>query len=171
MTRSHHRYSLLGSAALVALLTACGGRAGDGADSAAATLDTTAAPAPASGMIDPGSATREQLLAVRGMTPAAADAVVSARPYATMLDVDRALAPHLSEAQRDTVYAVMWKPIDLNTASADEILLIPGVGSRMRHEFEEYRPYNSMAKFRREIGKYVKADEVARLEKYVMIRQ
>ena len=49
-------------------------------------------------------------------------------------------------------------------------LLIPGVGPRMRHEFEEYRPYTSMEQFRREIGKYVDKNEVARLEQYVMIR-
>jgi DNA uptake protein ComE-like DNA-binding protein len=68
------------------------------------------------------------------------------------------------------VYTRLWQPIDLNTASGDEILLIPGVGPRMRHEFEEYRPYRSMEQFRREIGKYVKPEEVARLERYVAIR-
>ena len=41
----------------------------------------------------------------------------------------------------------------------------------MVHEFEEYRPYASMDQFRREIGKYVDEDEVARLERYVEIRQ
>jgi len=40
----------------------------------------------------------------------------------------------------------------------------------MRHEFEEYRPYTSIEQFRREIGKYVDKAEVARLEKYVMIK-
>jgi hypothetical protein len=40
----------------------------------------------------------------------------------------------------------------------------------MRHEFEEYRPYTSIAQFRREIGKYVDSTEVARLERYVMVR-
>jgi hypothetical protein len=40
----------------------------------------------------------------------------------------------------------------------------------MRHEFEEYRPYTGMEQFRREIGKYVDDEEVARLERYVMIR-
>jgi hypothetical protein len=40
----------------------------------------------------------------------------------------------------------------------------------MLHEFEEYRPYQSIEKFRREIGKYVKPDEVARLERYVTIK-
>jgi hypothetical protein len=40
----------------------------------------------------------------------------------------------------------------------------------MQHEFEEYRPYQSIEKFRREIGKYVNPQEVARLERYVTIR-
>jgi DNA uptake protein ComE-like DNA-binding protein len=59
--------------------------------------------------------------------------------------------------------------LNLNTASKDEILLIPGVGNRMLHEFEEYRPYKTLAQFRREIGKYVKDDELARLESYVFV--
>jgi hypothetical protein len=40
---------------------------------------------------------------------------------------------------------------------------------RMAHEFEEYRPYTSLEQFRREIGKYVDAAEVARLESYVTL--
>ena len=40
----------------------------------------------------------------------------------------------------------------------------------MAHEFEEYRPYVDMDQFRREIGKYVDEDEVARLERYVAIK-
>ena len=86
-----------------------------------------------------------------------------------MVDADKVLAKSLSEKQRDSVYARVWIPIDLNTASAAEILLIPGVGPRMRHEFEEYRPYTSMEQFRREIGKYVDRNEVARLESYVTL--
>jgi hypothetical protein len=39
----------------------------------------------------------------------------------------------------------------------------------MLHEFKEYRPYTSMEQFRKEIGKYVGEDEVARLERYVTI--
>ena len=68
------------------------------------------------------------------------------------------------------LYAVAFIPIDLNTATRAEILLIPGVGRRMAHEFEEYRPYKAMAQFRREMGKYVDKEEVARLERYVTIK-
>ena len=63
------------------------------------------------------------------------------------------VSAHVAEDGFDAVYSTLWVPIDLNTATGDEILLIPGVGARMQHEFEEYRPYTSMAQFRREIGK------------------
>ena len=135
-------------------------------DSAAATATTSGA------MLDPNTATKEQLAAVPGMTAAAADALVAGRPYQDMVAVDQALAKSIASADaRKQVYAKLWKPIDLNTASKEEILLIPGVGNRMQHEFEEYRPYRNIEQFRREIGKYVDEEEVARLERYVTIRQ
>jgi DNA uptake protein ComE-like DNA-binding protein len=141
-------------------------------DSAAAAATTAPAADAASrgAMLDPNNATREQLVAVQGMTPAAADAIVAGRPYADMVAVNTVLAKQLDDAARKQVYAKVWKPIDLNTAKGEEILLIPGVGPRMRHEFEEYRPYKSIEQFRREIGKYVDKTEVARLEQYVTIR-
>ena len=130
----------------------------------------TAATTPAAGaMLDPNAATKEQLVAVPGMTAAAADALIAGRPYQDMVAVDKALASLGADA-RKTVYAKVWKPIDLNSAKGEEILLIPGVGPRMRHEFEEYRPYKNIEQFRREIGKYVDKAEVARLEQYVTIK-
>ena len=170
--------------ALCALLAACGGDSEPEADNtqgpatsvgpaatdspAAATADAPA-PAPAStAFLDPNTASREELLAVPGLTPALADAVIAGRPYQDMRGVNARLAG-LSEQQRDSVYTRLWKPLDLNTASAEEIELIPNVGARMRHEFEEYRPYRGIEQFRREIGKYVDPAEVARLERYVTI--
>ena len=61
-------------------------------------------------------------------------------------------------------------PVNINTASDAEILRIPGVGPRMLREFKEYRPWTSTEQFRREIGKYVDKAEVARLEKYIVIK-
>ena len=75
-----------------------------------------------------------------------------------------------SRAKRDSLYERMFKPLDLNTASKEEIMLIPGVGEKMQHEFEEYRPYTDIERFRREIAKYVADSTVKRYEKYVTIR-
>ncbi|HYG08614.1 MAG TPA: hypothetical protein VD835_01440 [Pyrinomonadaceae bacterium] len=60
--------------------------------------------------------------------------------------------------------------LNLNTASDSEFLAqIPGLGNRMVHEFEEYRPYKSVQQFRREMGKYVKPEQIAEYEKYVYV--
>jgi len=137
---------------------------------AAAPAAPAAPTAPAGAFLDPDQATRDELLAVPGFDAALADAVVAGRPYADMTAVDKVLAGRLGEPQRDSVYTRLWKPLDLNKASREEILLVPGVGNRMAHEFEEYRPYRNIEQFRREIGKYVDQAEVARLERYVAIR-
>jgi len=122
------------------------------------------------GFLDPNTASREELASLPGMDSTAVNAVISGRQFDDMLAVDRALASHLTEAERDSLYTRVWIPINLNTASDQEILLIPGVGNRMLREFKEYRPYNSIERFRREIGKYVDSAEVARLERYVTIQ-
>jgi radical SAM superfamily enzyme with C-terminal helix-hairpin-helix motif len=63
----------------------------------------------------------------------------------------------------------VFLPLNLNTASRAEILLIPGMTDDMAYEFEEYRPYTAMRQFQQEIGKYVDDAEVARLEQYVFV--
>jgi DNA uptake protein ComE-like DNA-binding protein len=140
-------------------------------DSAAAVTSTDAATtgsiATAGGMLDPNSATKEQLATLPGMNAAVADALIAGRPYADMTAVDKALGSKVSD--KKALYVRLWKPIDLNKASKDEMKLIPGVGDRMAHEFEEYRPWKGVDQFRREIGKYVDKAEVARLEQYVSI--
>lgn len=181
------RASALFAAVLVSLAACGGGDEASEGNETAPPADAAPAPAPAPApaaapaapatdaaanttFLDPNQATEEQLLTVPGFDAALAQAVVQGRPYADMTAVDRILSPRLSEEQRDAVYSRLWTPIDLNTASKEEILLIPGVGNRMQHEFEEYRPYRNIEQFRREIGKYVEEEEVARLERYVTIR-
>ena len=60
--------------------------------------------------------------------------------------------------------------LNLNTAAGNEFSAkIPNFPSNMVREFLEYRPYVSIQQFRREIGKYVSKEEVARLERYVTV--
>lgn len=121
-------------------------------------------------LLNPNAASEKELLSAPNMNEALVKALVAKRPYKTMLDVHAQLSPTLSKEQLTQLYGRLFLPLDLNTASREEILLVPGVGARMAHEFEEYRPYKSIAQFRKEIGKYVNQDEVARLEKYVALK-
>ena len=122
------------------------------------------------GLLNANLATAEQLSAVPGVGAALAEAVVEARPFLRVSELHEVVAAHVSEDDFDAVYRAVWVPIDLNDVSDEEILLIPGVGARMLHEFEEYRPYRALAQFHREIGKYVDDEELARLAQYVYVR-
>jgi DNA uptake protein ComE-like DNA-binding protein len=121
------------------------------------------------GLTDPNLAERADLLALRHMTDALADAIVDARPILSATALNEVVATALSEEQRAELYGRIFRQINLNAASEAEIMLIPGMTPRMAHEFEEYRPYTSLEQFRREIGKYVDDEEVARLEQYVFV--
>ena len=118
---------------------------------------------------DPNLADRAALRMLPHVSDALADAIVAARPFKTATALNDVVAKTLNDAQRAELYARLFRQINLNTASRDEIMLIPGMTSRMAHEFEEYRPYTSLEQFRREIGKYVDTNEVARLEQYVFV--
>lgn len=118
---------------------------------------------------DANTAPEAEVAAMPHLTAALAAELVAARPFASATAYDAFLAPKLTKEQRAELYARLWVHIDLNSAPREEIALIPGMGPRMIREFLEYRPYASMAVFRREIGKYVSADEVARLEQYTFV--
>ncbi len=91
------------------------------------------------------------------------------RPYTSISQFRREIGKYVSEEEVSRYEKYIFVPVNLNTASKAEILTIPGVGNKMLHEFEEYRPYKSIEQFRREIGKYVNEDELARLERYVTL--
>lgn len=135
---------------------------------AAAAAATAAAPVAPAGMVNPTTASQPEIVAA-GVADSLAGAIVAARP-ANMLAVDKMLARTYAKPRRDSIYAHLWIPLDLNKATRAEILMVPGVGAKMAHEFEEYRPWTSIEQFRREIGKYVDKTEVARLEQYVAIK-
>lgn len=103
------------------------------------------------------------------MSDSLALAVIAGRPYGSMLGLDRVLARHMTSAWRDSVYTRVWIPFDLNTASSDEIMLIPGVDTRLRQEIEEHRPYDGVEEFRRDIGAQLGREETARLERYILL--
>jgi DNA uptake protein ComE-like DNA-binding protein len=119
-------------------------------------------------IVDANLVTEAELAKLPNMNAALAKAVVAKRPFKTVKDLDNALGS-LTKEQRTELYGRLFVPINLNTATDEEILLIPGLGNRMLREFKEYRPYAALPQFHREIGKYVDEKELARLEQYVFV--
>ena len=120
-------------------------------------------------LVNPNLADKNELQALPNVGNEIAQAIIDGRPYQSAIELDTTLAGVMDDEQRATLYTRLFQPIDLNNASEAEILLIPGMSKKMAHEFLEYRPYAAMEQFRREIGKYVDDDEVARLESYVTL--
>jgi DNA uptake protein ComE-like DNA-binding protein len=120
-------------------------------------------------IVDANFATDKELSALPNMTPALVKDVLAARPFPSITELDALLAKSLQRPQITELYGKLFVHLNLNTATREQILLIPNAGQRMVREFQEYRPYKSLAVFHREIGKYVDATELARLEQYVFV--
>ena len=120
-------------------------------------------------VLNPNLASADEMAALPHMNADMATAIIQQRPHLTMASFNVMLSQHLDAAQRAELYAKLFVPINLNTASEAEILMVPGVGNRMAHEFGEYRPYRAIAQFRREIGKYVDEGQVAAYEQFVFV--
>ena len=122
------------------------------------------------GVADANSAAEKDLLGMPHMTPAIVKGLIEKRPFASITDLNAyLLGQKLTQEQAMAFYEKAFVHINLNTATAAEILLVPGAGKRMAHEFEEYRPWRNYAQFDKEIGKYVGADKTAQLAQYTFI--
>lgn len=113
---------------------------------------------------------REEILLVPGVGDRMAREFEEYRPYAHLAEFNREIGKYVDDEEVARLAQYVFVPVDLNSATDEDILSIPGVGSRMLREFKEYRPYTAMEQFQREIGKYVDEGEVARMQRYVEIR-
>lgn len=99
---------------------------------------------------------RTRLLTILMMTIFAAGAVLWVGAQDATPEATAAVAPTFTR-------------FDLNTATGDDFLTIPGMNNRMVREYMEYRPYVSILQFRKEIGKYVGDEQVAAWEPYIFV--
>jgi DNA uptake protein ComE-like DNA-binding protein len=122
------------------------------------------------GVLDVNTMSEADLGVLPNMTPAIAKALVAKRPFMSPLELNAVLmAQGLTADQAMALYPKAFVHINLNTATPEEILLVPGAGRRMVREFGEYRPWKTWAQFDKEIGKYVGADATAKLAQYTFI--
>ena len=122
------------------------------------------------GVADINTMPEAAVTALPGVTPAIAKALLAKRPFASITELNAfLLSQGLTQEQAAAIYAKAFVHINLNTATAEEIILVPGAGRRMQREFPEYRPWKTYAQFDREIGKYVGPEATAKLAQYTFI--
>ena len=109
-------------------------------------------------------ATESDLVAL-GLSEEVVQKLLAARPFLSMADFNSIIESENTEE----LFKKIFVPFNLNTTEEKDFKMIPGVGDKMAHEFEEYRPYTSISQFKREIGKYVDEEEVARYLDYVFV--
>lgn len=119
--------------------------------------------------INLNTATREEILLIPGAGRKMAHEFDEYRPWKSWKQFEKEIGKYVGAEETARLAQYCFIPINLNTASDEDILSIPGLGKRMLHEFKEYRPYKSMEQFAREIGKYVDEKEVKRLARYVTV--
>ena len=122
-------------------------------------------------LINPNTASPDVIAAIPGIDAALAQRVIAGRPYATPSALHAVLTDAVDEAGLKKIYSAMFVKVGLNTGNNADYQLIPTTMSpqKIAHEFEEYRPYSSIEQFGREMSKYVSAEEVAFLQRYVTI--
>jgi DNA uptake protein ComE-like DNA-binding protein len=123
------------------------------------------------GVKDANTMSEAELAAIPSVTPAIAKAIVAKRPFVSITELNSLLLSQgLTAEQAMAVYQKAFVHINLNTATPEEILLVPGAGRRMVREFPEYRPWRTWAQFDKEIGKYVGgAENAQKLAQYTFI--
>ena len=121
--------------------------------------------------INLNTASEEALYMVPGINRRMVHEFDEYRPYTSMEQFRREIGKYVDEPEVARYEQYVFSPLDLNSATREDFAGIPGASNRMVREFLEYQPYENMEEFRREIGKYVDDDEVARFERYMTIRE
>src|SRR5215467_11982042 len=135
-----------------------------------AALGSPAGAQASKGLIDPNTAAESELQSLPAMTPTIVKGIIERRPFKSVLELNKFLLDQkVPPEQAREFYRKAFVPINLNTGTRDEFMLIPGVGSRMSAEFMEYRPWKTWTQFDKEIGKYVGQAETDRFKQYVFI--
>ena len=114
--------------------------------------------------------TKDEIMLIPGAGARMVREFAEYRPWKTWGQFDKEISKYVGQPETDRLKKYVFIPVNLNTATDEDIISIPGAGRRMQREFKEYRPWKTKEQFEKEIGKYVDAKEVARLWRFVVIQ-
>jgi len=134
-------------------------------------LEKNVASFPTAALIDPNTASLDVMQAIPGITAEVIQTITAGRPFSSPTALHAALKSVADEKSISHIYRYMFITVGLNNGAKDDYTLIPTSLSpkKLAHEFEEYRPYESLAQFNKEMSKYMSAEEAVFLQRYVFV--
>ncbi len=115
--------------------------------------------------------TNEELQLMPGMTNRWGREFNQYPPYENLEEFRREMAKYTDAAGVAALEKFVFVPLDLNSASDEDFMTIPGMTARWLREFNEYKPYENMDEFNSEMGKYADALVVSQLARYVYVAE
>jgi predicted DNA-binding helix-hairpin-helix protein len=91
------------------------------------------------------------------------------RPYTALTQFRKEIGKYVDDKEVARLEQYVFVPINLNTASDETLLSIPGATPQLLRALKESRPYKDMEQFRRQSAKFVSPKEATRLERYLVI--
>ncbi len=89
------------------------------------------------------------------------------RPYESLATFNQEVSKYLAPKDVALLSQYVFVPIDVNTATEDDLFTIPGMSAKLLKTIRKSRPYPSVAAFTKAIRKTVSAKEAARLSAFV----
>ena len=91
------------------------------------------------------------------------------RPYTALTQFRKEIGKYVDDKEVARLEQYVFVPINVNSASDEALLSIPGITPQTLRGLKDHRPYKNVQEFRTELAQYVNAQELGRLERYIII--
>ena len=115
------------------------------------------------------TAAREEIMLIPGMGNRMVREFLEYRPYTALTQFRKEIGKYVDDKEVARLEQYVFVPINVNSASDEALLSIPGITPQTLRGLKDHRPYKNVQEFRTEIARYVNAQELGRLERYIII--
>ena len=93
---------------------------------------------------------------------------VEYRPWKTFAQFDKEIGKYVGQEATDKLKQYVFIPLNVNTASDQDLLTIPGMTPAMLARIKQGRPWSSKEQFEQQISKGADPKEAARLSRFLV---
>ena len=117
--------------------------------------------------INVNTTTDEELRLVPGMGAHLLVDFKENRPFGSLASLNREIGKYLPPKDAARLAQYIFVPLDVNTASDDDLRTIPGMTAKLLGAIKQHRPYQDRSVFTKVLRKVVGAKEATRLSTFV----